>query len=140
MISVNAAGRAPMGAALKPPLSVFLMKVSGDFPDQTDTHPALPPLRSPQVFAPIFPDSLKSTGGAPSERGWISPSPLLSGDIFPSRKVNLAYLDLKKVRRRSRSWYGWGAAREFETGRARGRKKTKRKEGTAAEARTSKRV
>ena len=136
MISVNA-GRAPMGAALKPPLSVFLMKVSGDFPDQTDT------LSSPSFslsFCPDFPRFPQvNRGSTERERGWISPSPLLSGDIFPSRKVNLAYLDLKKVRRRSRSWYGmahgWGgAAREFETGRAGGRKKTKRKEGTAAEA------
>ena len=111
------AERAPSGAPRKPPLSVFLMKVSGDSPDQTDTLLSPLPLGS---FCSDFLDSverletrrLKSTAR-------ISPSPPLSGDIFLSRKVNLAYLDLKKVRRL------WGvgdsvgmdgAAREFETG------------------------
>ena len=62
------------------------------------------PLPSPPSFCSDFPDSgdpLQVNRETASERVavWISPSPLLSGDIFLSRKVNLAYLDLKKVRR-----------------------------------------
>ena len=51
LIPVNA-GRAPLGAPRNPPLSVFLMKVSSDFLDQTDT---LSRSLLPQVFAQIFP-------------------------------------------------------------------------------------
>ena len=135
------AGRAPLGAPRKPPLSVFLMKVSGDFPDQTDTlSPSFHPSPS---FRSDFPDS-----GDPlqvnreRERAvWISPSPPLSGDIFLSRKVNLAYLDLKKVRRLS--WVGWGGEGARGSVRLLGRRENlkreergKKKKGlTAAEAR-----
>ena len=111
LISVNAGWQSSLGSTSEASLICLSYESIRRLPGSDGRTPFPPPSILPQVFAQIFPIPETRFKSTERERGreravWISPSPLLSGDIFLSRKVNLAYLDLKKVRRLS--WMGWG--------------------------------
>ena len=107
LISVNAGWQSSLGSTSEASLICLSYESIRRLPG-SDGHP-FPLLPSFPKFSLRFSRFRRPASSQQREREravWISPSPLLSGDIFLSRKVNLAYLDLKKVRRLS--WMGWG--------------------------------